>query len=237
MSIVRPTFIQRYGYVLDYQMLGYPKFVSLLQIMPGVRIESPYIFPADKLSDSSLEKRAISGTPFDSLEGDKGKVISKENEGKYGEEHIWEELGPVSDTVIHEGSNLMEEMDKQVSFDEASLSDEEFTDTEDDTPRHFDESEGKSRKSDEESSLLQILDSWYSSKEAGEKEQAQAVDGLVDCSRSNADNHVDLKPTDSQLKVRPAKRYSFVSESRDDEKEKLVKSILGSLRKAGDSRT
>ncbi|KAG1369805.1 putative Limkain-b1 [Cocos nucifera] len=236
MSIIRPTFIQRYGYVLDYQMLGYPKFVSLLQIMPGVRIESPYILPAEKLSDSSLEKQAIGETPFDSLEGDKGKVISKENEGKYGEEHVWEELGPVSDTVIHEGGNLTEEMDKQVSFDEASLSDEEFTDTEDDTPRHFGESEGKSRKSDEESSLLQILDSWYSSKEAGEKDQAQAVDGLVDCSRSNAENPVDLKSRDSQLKVRPPKRYSFVSESRDDEKEKLVKSILGSLKKAGDSR-
>ncbi|XP_008781423.2 uncharacterized protein LOC103701216 [Phoenix dactylifera] len=237
MSIFRPTFIQRYSYVLDYQVLGYPKLVSLLQIMPGVRIESSYILPAEKFSDSSLEKQAIRETPFDSLESDKGKVISKENEGKgNGEEHIWEELGPVSDTVIHEGSNLTEEMDKQVSFDEASLSDEEFTDSEDDTPSRFDESEGKNRKSDEDSSLLQILDSWYSSKEAVEKEQAQAVDGLVDCSQSNVENPVDLKPTDSQLKVRPPKRYSFVSESRDDEKEKFVESILGSLKKAGDSR-
>lgn len=238
-SIFRPTFIQRYGYILDYQTLGYPKLVSLLQILPGVRIESSYIFPAEKFhSDSSLEKQATSETPSDSLEGDKGEVIGNGNEdNSNGEEHVWEELGPVSDTVILEGSNHTEDVDKQVSFDEASLSDEEFTDTEDETPRHLDESEDKSRRSGEDSSLLQILDSWYSSKEGGDKEQAQGIDGLVDCSRSSADNPADIKPTDSQkLKVRPLKHYSFVSESRDDEKEKLVESILGSLRRAGDSR-
>lgn len=103
---------------------------------------------------------------------------------------------------------------------------------------HFtqsDRSEGKC-KSAEHSSLIQILDSWYSNNEGGEKEQAQAVDSLVACFQSNAENPVDLKPADSQkLKMRLAECYSFVSESINDENDKL-ESILGSLKKAGYSR-
>ncbi|XP_072969921.1 uncharacterized protein [Typha angustifolia] len=221
MSIFRPIFIQKYGYVLDYQMLGYPKLQSMLQIMPGARIESSFVLPTEKFQS----------------EDEKRKVVSRENEGKNnGEDYVWEELGPVSDAATNENNNT-QEASKELSFDEASLADEEFSDSEDESASQYDGSDQHLRRGEEDSSLLQILDSWYSSKEGGGSERSQGVDGLVDCSRSNHENPVDVKSTDSEkLKVRPHKRYSFVSESRDDEKEKLVESILGSLKKAGESR-
>lgn len=48
MCTFKPAFIQKYGYILDHQMLGYPKLASLLNIMPGVRLESSFILPAGK---------------------------------------------------------------------------------------------------------------------------------------------------------------------------------------------
>ncbi|TKY73874.1 Meiosis arrest female protein 1-like [Spatholobus suberectus] len=39
-------FVDRCGYHLDLQKLGYHKLGSLLQIMPGLKVESTYIFPS-----------------------------------------------------------------------------------------------------------------------------------------------------------------------------------------------
>lgn len=68
-----------------------------------------------------------------------------------------------------------------------------------------------------------------SSKDGCEVEQAEAPDGLVDCSENKPEIVVDIKP-----KLRFHKRYNFVSDSKD--KENLVDGILGSLKKAGNSR-
>ncbi|XP_078434643.1 uncharacterized protein LOC144705726 [Wolffia australiana] len=72
-GLFRPVFFKRYGYVLDYQALGYPKLASLLQIVPGVRIESSLVVP-DK-----LEK--------------------KEEEQGGEKEQAWDELGPLSENL------------------------------------------------------------------------------------------------------------------------------------------
>ncbi|KAJ0976553.1 hypothetical protein J5N97_012027 [Dioscorea zingiberensis] len=224
MCVFKPAFIQRYGYMLDHQMLGYPKLASLLLIMPGVRLESSFILPAGKFhSDSGSEKLAAAETISHPPEDDGGKTIDLKNKGwSNGEESVWEELGPVSNI----GDNT--------SFSEASLSDVDFTDSEDDAPQ-FTESEGWHKGDDKDSSLLRILDSWYSSKE-GLKEQPQPVDGLVDCSKNNVQNTSDQKALNfSKIKTKHNRKYSFVSDS-GDEKVKLVDSILESLKKGGDSR-
>lgn len=51
----RKLFPQKYRYSLDLKTLGYEKLAILLQIMPGVKIESSYLFPTGKSSNGSLE--------------------------------------------------------------------------------------------------------------------------------------------------------------------------------------
>ncbi|RRT69934.1 hypothetical protein B296_00036865 [Ensete ventricosum] len=236
MSIFKPTFIEKYGYILDFQMLGYPKLASLLQIMPGVRIESSFIIPSERFrSDSSWSKQPIVGKLDDSSPDEKSNSINKDSKGEStSEDYAWEELGPLSETVIHDGNTVAQVNDKKVSYDEASLSDDDFSASEGDSPSQSGELESKSQRCGEDSSLLQILDSWYGSKEGGAKDQAQAVDSLVDYSKIKT---MDLKPINEQkVKARPTKRYCFVSKSPNDEKERLVDNILGSLKKAGDSK-
>ncbi|XP_065010154.1 uncharacterized protein LOC135581175 [Musa acuminata AAA Group] len=236
MSIFKPTFMQKYGYILDFQMLGYPKLASLLQIMPGVRIESSFIIPSERFrSDSSWSKQPIIGTLDHSSPDDKSNSINKDSKGdSTAEDYAWEELGPLSETVNHGGNTVAQVNDKKVSYDEASLSDDDFSDSEGDSLSQSGELESKSKRRGEDSSLLQILDSWYGSLEGNEKDQAQAVDGQVDCSKIKT---MELNPINEQkVKARPTKRYCFVSKSPNDEKEKLVDNILGSLKRAGDSK-
>jgi len=219
MSNFRPAFFQKYGYILDCQILGYPKLVSLLQIMPGVKIESSYVLPASMLtSDSNQVTSKLHADGLDSEGSSNGED--------------WEELGPVSD-------DKRRPVGKEMSYSKVSLSDEEFTDSDDEIPSQLDESTKQPKREEEDSSLMQILDSWYSNKEGGGggKDQDHTADGLVDCSRSNPQNTSDLTLADNpNMRVRHPKRYSFVADSGDDEKDKLVDNILGSLKKAGDSR-
>ncbi|XP_039125005.1 uncharacterized protein LOC120261257 [Dioscorea cayenensis subsp. rotundata] len=226
MCTFKPAFIQKYGYILDHQMLGYPKLASLLNIMPGVRLESSFILPAGKFClDSGGKKLAADETICQSPEVDRGETINLNSKGpSSGDESAWEELGPVTETG------------NKVSFSEASLSDEDFTDSEDDDVSRFTESESQHKTGEEESSaLLQVLDSWYSSKES-EKDQMKTADGLVDCSGNNAQNSSNQKASNfSKLKTKHHRTYSFVSDS-VDEKEKLVDSILESLKKGGPSK-
>ncbi|KAM0939841.1 putative NYN domain, limkain-b1-type, meiosis regulator and mRNA stability factor 1 [Dioscorea sansibarensis] len=225
MCSFKPAFIQKYGYILDHQMLGYPKLASLLNIMPGARLESSFILPAGKFClDSGSEKLAADETIHHSAEADRGETVDLNSRGpSSGDESAWEELGPVAETG------------DKVGFSEASLSDEDFTDSEDDVSR-FTESESQHKTGEEESSaLLQVLDSWYSSKES-EKDQTKTADGLVDCSGNNAQNSSNQKASNfSKIKTKHHRTYSFVSDS-VDEKEKLVDSILESLKKSGPSK-
>ncbi|KAL4378568.1 hypothetical protein GQ457_02G009850 [Hibiscus cannabinus] len=52
-SNFKDLFLVRYGYSLDIQRLGYRKLSSLLEIMPGVKIESTFIIPASTVPENS----------------------------------------------------------------------------------------------------------------------------------------------------------------------------------------
>lgn len=60
MSNLKKDFLEKFGYCLDYQKLGYSKLQSLIQMMPEARIESGYIVssstPAPYESASSFEE-------------------------------------------------------------------------------------------------------------------------------------------------------------------------------------
>ncbi|KAJ6835200.1 uncharacterized protein M6B38_122765 [Iris pallida] len=227
MSNFRPAFFQRYGYVLDCPMLGYPKLASLLQIMPGVKVESSFIMPVEMFDSEAFTNKTVD------IEG---KVMSLDSDGS-GSGEEWEELGPVSDTVPS-NNNKGRKVVEQVTFNKVSLSDEELTDSEDDIPYSSDKSSDPLRRGGENSSLLQLLDSWYNGKEGGDgKEQDEAADGLIDCSTGNTQISSDPAPVDSsKSKMRPHKSYNFVADPGQDENDKLVDSILGTFKKSGDSR-
>ena len=113
--------------------------------MPGVKIESSYVLPASMLASDSnqVTSKSVAGG-FDSEGSSNGED--------------WEELVPVSDDKRHP-------VGKEMSYSKASLSDEEFTDSDDEIPSQLDESTKQHKRGEEDSSLMQILDSWYSNKE------------------------------------------------------------------------
>ncbi|XP_043698287.1 uncharacterized protein LOC122649008 [Telopea speciosissima] len=257
MGSFKRLFVERYGYVLDYHMLGYSKLAPLLQTMPEVKIESTYILPANKTSrflgsDAALPNSVESdGTgKWSNSDGESSNSTRKDNY----RDSVWEELGPVSETSSYKndsGSRLNAEAKKeikgQMDFDDDCLSDDnELSDSEGENVK-LDRSEGlgKSRRCEEDSSLLQILDSWYGSKDdTGSNSQSEKVEEVVDCSRigsessssSGAEMKIKASVANSGHKIKPMKKYSFVSDPVGDDKEKLIDNILGSLKKSAETK-
>ncbi|KAM0025574.1 putative NYN domain, limkain-b1-type, meiosis regulator and mRNA stability factor 1 [Helianthus debilis subsp. tardiflorus] len=184
--IFKKLFLEKYGYHLEVQQLGYQKLATLLQIMPGVKLESNHIF--------------LSG----------GGVRSKDADVSKKDDDIdtqWEELGPI------ERMKTKKDEFETVSDNDLSDSDSESTPTEV-------QNQKKGRK--EESSLLQILDSWYSNKEDT-------------TSRITSDGSEKPPLYDDADKQKPSKRYSFVADKPVDGNENLINGILGSLKKPENS--
>ncbi|XP_068662490.1 uncharacterized protein [Aristolochia californica] len=181
----KPLFYERYGYVLDYQMAGYPKLVSLLQTIPGVKVENNVIYPDIKVTKTDSKGELLhSVLESTSQNGSEASYMSRRiNDVNVSTdtESVWEELGPVSKTGASAngadcGGNgaRIPEVDHQVNFKNESLfSDEDFSDSEDDNLVLVgNEGEGKGQ-TQEDSSLLQILDSWYRSKDGKENRETE----------------------------------------------------------------
>lgn len=146
---------------------------------------------------------------------------SKGNGNQNGSD-IWEELGPVSASTETTAGT-----DREMCYCPPTPSDDEFSDI--DCP-----ADKQSRRDAEQSSLLQIIDSWNSSKDGGSGKKTEDIDGLVDCSRGRPGNIDNLTSGNAQRPARLSrKQYFFVSDSEEDQqKDKLVESVLGSLQKA-----
>ncbi|KAJ0879613.1 putative NYN domain, limkain-b1-type, meiosis regulator and mRNA stability factor 1 [Helianthus annuus] len=184
--IFKKLFLEKYGYHLEVQQLGYQKLATLLQIMPGVKLESNHIFP--------------SGGGFRSKDAD----ASKKDDDI---DTQWEELGPI-------------ERMKTKKDDFETVSDNDLSDSDSESSPTEVQNQKKGRK--EESSLLQILDSWYSNKEDT-------------TSRITSDGSEKLPSYDDADKQKPSKRYSFVADKPVDGNENLINGILGSLKKPENS--
>lgn len=256
MGAFRKLFLERYGYSLDVQKLGYQRLASLLQIMPGVKIESTYIVPSWTASKGSLLESFDTNGQENNGSGKVGNSDSELSDASRKEDDLdspWEELGPVADTNSNRNEmeselrrKKKEETVRQVHLDyEPSPSDDDFSDSEGETLL----STGTDRQerpkiSKEDSSLLRILDSWYSSKEDNKRRDGvENADGMIDCSRNDLKSsgssgffsEDDTSPINCRKKQRPVRSYSFVSDHGDD-KDKLIDGILGSLKKSGESR-
>ena len=144
-----------------------------------------------------------------------------------GDDLIWGELGPVSATT----ETAAAEVDKEMCYRPPTPSDDEFSDNDSQAGQ-------QTRRNAEHSSLLQIIDSWNSSKDDGSNKKSQDIDGLVDCSTRNPGYLDNQAAGNVQRSTKPSqKQYSFVSDSEEDkEKDKLVESVLGSLQKARSSK-
>ncbi|RVW24759.1 hypothetical protein CK203_080336 [Vitis vinifera] len=256
MGAFRKLFLERYGYSLDVQKLGYQRLASLLQIMPGVKTESTYIVPSWTASKGSLLESFDTNGQENNGSGKVGNSDSELSDASRKEDDLdspWEELGPVADTNSNRNEmeselrrKKKEETVRQVHLDyEPSPSDDDFSDSEGETLL----STGTDRQerpkiSKEDSSLLRILDSWYSSKEDNKRRDGvENADGMIDCSRNDLKSsgssgffsEDDTSPINCRKKQRPVRSYSFVSDHGDD-KDKLIDGILGSLKKSGESR-
>ncbi|TYG46438.1 hypothetical protein ES288_D11G256300v1 [Gossypium darwinii] len=231
----RKLFLERYGYPLDIQRLGCKKLVSVLKNVPGIKIESTYIFPANIQENAS---HALGELPDDATT--KGDALDT----------TWDELGPVSNTTSTRNESQSglgsKRMGTKATYPDCPLSDDEFSDSE----REISSAErsGLQQKpgvDEEDSSLLQILDSWYSSKEGKDKtDNSENSEGLVDCS------DYDVKPSGAAgestktgkclegygKKQRMQKKYSFVADPVGNDRDKLINVMLGSLKKISESR-
>lgn len=255
MGSFRKLFLERYGYALDLQRLGYQKLASLLQIMPGVKIESAYIIPSGKAPNSPCLESAVPDSQKNNathLAANSGSESTDATKKCDDFDSPWEELGPVSNTSSRNGLEFasrrkdIEQTERPKYPDyEPSVSDDEFSDSEKETSTLTGpEGQGK-RINEEDSSLLQILDSWYSSKEGDDKNnKSENVEGMIDCSTngSKPSGSSAAKTNNESLlgnnvrKQRPQKSYSFVADQVGSNKDKLIDGILGSLKKSDDSR-
>lgn len=218
-SIFQLEFLQKYDYILDYNSLGYPKLMKLLQIMPGIKIENNYALPSEEqVTDTSKEE----DNNAKDFRAESGNVDDTE----------WDDLGPLLSSTNH-GNGKDHKMDKEATYAPVSLLEEEYTDSEEDIPMP------PKRSARDNSLLIKILDSWEDNKEGGAKRQHRDTNGpVVDCSR----NSFQKKPRTLNVRAESLQRlkfraspkcYSFTTKDADD-KEYLANRILGELRKAGD---
>ncbi|KAF5458008.1 hypothetical protein F2P56_022075 [Juglans regia] len=256
MRSFRKTFLERHGYPLDLQKLGHQSLVSLLQIIPGVKIVSTQIFPSSEASSSSGLEIALPDSQENSASHSVANSDSELSDSTKKNDDFdppWEELGPVADTSSTQ--NEMESVSRKKTIEqterqkypdyEPSISDDDFSDSEGETSLLAGGEKHGKRMNEEDSSLVRILDSWYSTKEGdNRKNELENVDGIVDCSTNGS------KPSGSSAigtgsetctgnsvrRQRAQKTFSFVADPVEANKDKLIDGILGSLKKSDESR-
>lgn len=236
MGTVKPLFYERYGYCLDNQLLGYQKLASLLQLIPGVRVESAFVLPADKLPKGDLnikksvspletgngeDKRSHSDDP---LSESSGSEMDQDNDLE--QDSDWAELGPISQRKsVQESAESLSltnaEIEEHVGLTEVEvLADKGVSDSDDE--RSSTDSGERKCVTEVDSSLVQILESWYNQKDEkadSDTNQLRSLDGFIDCSGSNNLQSHELTKSKSSLggtshlrRTTTSKKYSFVSD-------------------------
>ncbi|XP_062007232.1 uncharacterized protein LOC133724496 [Rosa rugosa] len=214
-GLFRKQFRDRYGYHLDLKMLGYEKLANLLETLDGVKVGSSFIFPLYKVPEvfdretvPEIKKHTVSHPVVNSDNQFSGS--RKEDESV----SLWDELGPVSNTTFNK--NVVEVAPRRKEMGSAGFDYEpsvsEFSDSDGEaSPGTALEGQGMGRVNKEESSLLQILDSWHSSKDNSK---------TVDNSQASPSSGVGTNLGYYSRKSTPAKIYNFVSEVSVDDKDK-----------------
>ncbi|RDX88222.1 hypothetical protein CR513_30214, partial [Mucuna pruriens] len=174
----RRQFVGRYGYHLDIQKLGYQKLAALLQIMPGVKLESTYIFPSvPAVCDSDLETSILKtqATTDSHAASNSNSELSESALKNDNMESPWEELGPVSLKNSNKSDLESKSSQKAIELDtskskhpdyESVISDDDDSSSEGDSScLTQSEEQRKPKCNEQDSSFWQAMDLWHSSKE------------------------------------------------------------------------
>nr|KYP65317.1 hypothetical protein KK1_011550 [Cajanus cajan] len=196
----RRLFVDRYGYHLDIKKLGYQKLAALLQIMPGVKLESTYIFPSVTTvcdSDSETSTLKTQATTDSHAASNSDSELSESALKHANNESSWDELGPVS-------------------FNKSNMSDLEIKSKE----------QRKPKCNEQNSSFWQAMDLWHSNKE-GENNNVESLDvSLADIFNSSTESTSStlskIPSPNKGEKQRSEKKYSFVADPVLPNKDKLV---------------
>ncbi|CAI0555210.1 unnamed protein product [Linum tenue] len=232
MGSFRKLFLERYGYHLDIQKLGYQKLAALLEIMPGVKVESTFIYPSTKTLKSNSD----------------GELSKKENES----DSAWDELGPPD---VNSSSQRDPDYEPFLSEDD---SDDVASDSEPETLATASTCQPEKRRTksnEDNSSLLDILDTWSGSKneeiegnckkeESERNGEQNAAVGLQQLTGSSGQGGKSAEATAAQMGCsgetvqKSVKTYSFVEDSVSprDQQHKVIDGILSRLKKTSDSR-
>ncbi|KAI3966602.1 hypothetical protein MKX01_011400 [Papaver californicum] len=220
---IQDLFHEKYGYSLKYQVLGHSKLASLIQTIPGVRIEGALIVPSEKLPrDFSVEKICHS----DNNSGNNNSVGNGDNNS------AWEELGPVCNTKSDGNFTIDSDYNRKTKLEmsgsgvynrDYDLSDKEFSDSDSELTRK-DLQEGPQKKGGnyKDGALIQILDTYYTSKEGNDVGYSRNDSRVM-----NSDIETVLGRT-----ANARKSYTFVEDNVENDKGKLIHNILGTLQKS-----
>ncbi|XP_028798345.1 uncharacterized protein LOC114753793 [Neltuma alba] len=251
MCMIPKLFLERYGYPLDVQNLGYQKLANLLHILPGVKVESSYIFAADHpvfASDKEMStlNTLVNNSSVTAPYSDRKSSDSCHKDDR--KDSPWEELGPVSvsnpnqsDLETKSGQKALKlETSMQPDY-EPSLSDDDSSESEGDRScLTRSEEEGRSKHNVEDSSLLQTLESFYCRQEEDSAEsentdtKGNGLTGGLGSSKHSTPGMLSKVHSGAVLKEkqRPHKSYSFVADPDSRKKDELIDGILQNLRKS-----
>lgn len=229
MGIFKKKFLEKYRYSLDHLKLGYPKLVSLLQIMPGVKVESACVYPDKVVYAPGIASLGSKGSPPGS-----DSEMSDSHRKEEDVESQWEELGPVANSNITKQEEQPDPMQIDQEYKPSMEDDgEELSDQEEEEYASSSQlkADGKTKKkvNEEDSSLLEILNTWHATKDENNPE------GLVDCSKQESGVEASSAAGNAQ-KQRLQKSYMFVSNSLESNKDKLIDGVLGRLKNSGEPR-
>ncbi|KAL8134253.1 uncharacterized protein LOC141712854 [Apium graveolens] len=250
-------FLEKYGYPLDVHKFSYNKLVSLIQTMPGVKIEAGKIMPAAPF-DIDLNSCGMEAADPSVQEVDVGDARSNFGANMSGPPKMtslldssWEELGPITCTTpkrqkMGSSRKKKKEAVEQVNYDYEPVSDVYLSGSDEENLSSRGDGRHHYTKKGEDSSLLQILD-WYQKKEDDARsskdgtragpDKGDVVDSFSGKDSISSLSSGSLKNKDYvgsvEQKLRPSKSYSFVSDEVVDDKDKLIDGILGSLKKSG----
>ncbi|XP_020212108.1 uncharacterized protein LOC109796744 [Cajanus cajan] len=248
-------FVDRYGYHLDLQELGYSKLAFLLRIMPEVKVESSYIYPslpavcASEGETFNLKTQVTNDHAASNSDSELSGSASQVN----NMESPWEELGPVSVNNYNQ-SNLESKLSQKAKELDTSkrphyepiVSDYDSSESEGDSSYlNHPEEQGKSKCNGQESYLLQRQELMQSNKEGNnsvKKSDMVDVSGifladLFDSSTESTEGTLSKeKPrshrgTLSKEMPKSQKNYSFVADPVMPNKERMIHGILDDLKK------
>lgn len=203
----RKLFLEKYGYPLDLQKLGYLKVTNLLQVIPGVSLESGQMFPSSRVQQAQCARTVTEAKSASSSDGDSSDS--------------WDELGPLTKESSSGRTKLLEHEATLLDEEEVSSGSEDDLNPAGEGGRHK-----KQKNVDDDSSLMQILDSWYS------KEPGRGNSRALKPEEADVPQLSKSSCEQSEWRPRQQKVYSFVADSSGGgEREKQVEGILSSLKK------